>query len=145
MKLSTGLRNYLMATGSFKGGLDGSYIEIYSGTAPASADDAVPGGSTLLCRVSVGDTVTGVTFETTSTPGLLVKNAAETWAGTNVATGTAEWFRMSPTADGEGESTSALRVQGGVGFAGADLNITDTALVSGANQTVDYFSILMPE
>ena len=145
MKLSTGLRDYMMATGAFKTGMDGSYVNIYSGTAPASPDDAIPGGATLLCTVSVGGTATGVTFEATATAGLLVKAAGETWEGTNLADGTATWFRLAPTADAGASSPTALRVQGSVGQAGADLNITNTSLTTGAVQSVDYFSILKPE
>lgn len=142
--ISTGLRNHLMTAGSFKGGLDGSVINIYSGTAPASPDDAVPGASTLLCTVSVGGAGTGVTFEASATAGLLLKSAGEQWQGTNAAGGTATWFRLVKVADDGSASTTALRLQGSVSFAGADLNITNTALVSGAVQTVDYFSVLMP-
>ena len=145
MKLSTGLRDYMMATGSFKAGMDGSYVKIYSGTAPASPDDAIPSGSTLLTTVSVGGTATGVTFEATATAGLLVKAAGETWEGTNLADGTATWFRLAPTADAGAASATALRVQGSVGQAGADLNITNTSLTTNAVQSVDYFSILKPE
>jgi len=144
MKISSGLRDYLVGTGSFKAGLDGSYLKVYSGTPPTSPDDAVPTGATLLCTVSVDASATGVTFEASATAGLLLKAAAEAWEGTNAATGTATWFRLAPTADTGAASTSALRVQGTVAQAGADLNITSTALTSGATQTVDYFSVLMP-
>lgn len=144
MKISSGLRNYMMGTGSFKAGMDGSYLKIYSGTAPASPDDAIPGGATLLCTVSVDAGATGVTFETTATAGQLLKAAAESWQGTNAATGTATWFRLAPTADVGDSSTTARRVQGTVAQAGADLNITNTSLVSGATQTVDFFSVLLP-
>lgn len=142
--ISTGLRNHLMTAGSFKGGLDGSLVKIYSGTAPANPDDAIPAGATLLCVVSVGGDGTGVTFEASANSGLLLKAAAEQWEGANVATDTATWFRLVKTADDGSASATALRLQGSVGLAGADLNITNTALVSGATQTVDYFSVLMP-
>lgn len=142
--ISTGLRNHLMTAGSFKGGLDGSLVKIYSGTAPASADDAIPGGAALLCVVSVDGAGTGVTFEASATAGLLLKAGAEQWQGANVTNGTASWFRLVKTADDGTLSTTALRLQGSVALAGGDLNITDTSLVSGATQTVDYFSVLMP-
>lgn len=134
-----------MTAGSFKGGLDGSYLKIYSGTAPASADDAVPGGATLLCTVSVDAGATGVTFEAAATAGLLLKAAGESWEGVNADTGTASWFRVAPVADVGDQSTNALRLQGNVAQAGADLNITNVSLSAGATQTVDYFSVLMPE
>lgn len=142
--ISTGLRNHLMTAGSFKGGLDGSVINIYSGSAPGSPDDAVPSAATLLCTVSVNGDGTGVTFEASATPGLLLKAAAEQWQGANSATDTATWFRLVKVADDGSASTTALRLQGTVALNGADLNLTTTALVSGATQTVDYFSVLMP-
>lgn len=142
--ISTGLRNHLMATGSFKGGLDGSLIKIYSGTPPANPDDAIPGGATLLCTVSAGGGGTGVTFEASANTGLLLKAAGEQWQGDNITNGTATWFRLVKTSDDGSLSTTALRLQGSVALAGADLNLTNTSLVSGATQTVDYFSVLMP-
>lgn len=142
--ISTGLRNHLRDVGSLKGGIDGSLVKIYSGTAPASADDAVPGGATLLCVVSVNGAGTGVTFEASAQAGLLLKTAAEQWEGDNVATGTASWFRLVKTADDGSASTSAIRLQGSVALAGGDLNLTSTSLTSGATQNVDYFSVLMP-
>lgn len=144
MKASSGLRAHMMATGSFKAGMDGSYLKIYSGVPPSSPDNAVPGTATLLCVVTVDGGATGVTFETTTTAGMLLKAAGETWEGTNGATGTATWFRLAPPADGGESSTSALRVQGTVAQAGADLNITNPDLVTGAPQAVDYFSVLLP-
>lgn len=145
MKLSSGLRNHLMSTGSFKAAMDGSYLKIYSGTAPASPDDAVPVTATLLCSVSVDGTATGVTFEAVAnTAGLLLKAGAENWEGANAATGTATWFRLAPAADVGDLSEVAVRLQGSVATAGGDLNITDVNLIQGAVQSVDYFSVLMP-
>lgn len=144
MQLSTGLRNHLMATGSFKNGLDGSVIRMYSGTAPTSANDAVPGASTLLCTVSVGGAGTGVTFEAGAGAGLLIKAAAETWEGTVAANGTATWFRVVKPADADDASTAALRLQGTVQQAGGDMQITNPDLISGEPQSVDYFSVIMP-
>lgn len=145
MRLSTGLRNHILASGSFKNGLDGGVIRIYSGTPPATADDAVPAASTLLCTLTVdGDGSTGLNFDTAAAAGLLQKATSEVWQGTNVATGNAAWFRFEPQADGGGQSTTALRLQGTVGVAGADLNISSVALTTGAVQTVDFFSVLLP-
>lgn len=144
MKLSTGLRNHLVATGSLKGALDGSVIRMYSGTAPASANDAVPAGATQLVEVSVGGTGTGVTFEAGPSDGLLLKATAEAWQGTVGTTDTATWFRLVPSADAGDSSTTAIRVQGSVQAAGGDMQITNPSLTSGAIQKVDYFSIVMP-
>jgi len=142
--ISTALRNHLMTIGSFKAGADGSVLRIYSGTPPATPDAAVPGAAVLLCLVSVNSTGTGLTFEASANAGLLLKSAGEVWSGVNAATGTAAWYRVVTSADDGTASTSAVRMQGTAGLAGADLNMTSVNLVSGATQTVDYFSVLMP-
>jgi len=52
LRLSTALRNALMATGSLKRTMRGGVIKIYSGTQPANADAAATG--TLLATITVG-------------------------------------------------------------------------------------------
>lgn len=141
LKISTGLRNAVLATGSLKSQLDGKVVKIYGGSVPADADAAL-GGATLLCTVSVGGTGTGVTFEGTPVDGALVKTAAETWSGTNAATGTATFWRIAASADDGSASTTAVRVQGT--FGGASGLLSNPALTSGATQTIDNCSIALP-
>lgn len=138
LKSSTGLKNGLLVTGSLKSLLDLGKIRIFSGAIPADADAAETG--TLLCVISNAGTATGVTFETTATAGAVTKNSSETWSGTNVAGGTATYFRFVANGDGGGVSTTDKRLQGTVGLAGADMNLSSTTLTSGAPQTIDYFS-----
>ena len=52
LKISTGLRQFIQEVGSFKMALEGGVMEIYSGSAPTSADDAVTG--TKLCKITKG-------------------------------------------------------------------------------------------
>lgn len=139
MKLSTGIRNHLLSGGSFKSGLDGGEVRIYSGPPPASPDDAVTG--TLLVTVKNGGS--GVTFAAAA-GGVMTKTLAETWSGTNVATDAAGYYRLVLPADTGASSSSALRVQGTVGVAGADLNLSSVALTSGGTQSIDAFSVAMP-
>ncbi|RPI50464.1 MAG: hypothetical protein EHM49_08525, partial [Deltaproteobacteria bacterium] len=49
-KLSTGFRDFVLGRGSSRDFLSDSLMRIYSGTAPASADDAVTG--VLLVQIS---------------------------------------------------------------------------------------------
>lgn len=51
LRLSTGLRNFMMHNGSFKRAFEGGKLLIYSGSQPSSADDAAAG--TLLCTVTL--------------------------------------------------------------------------------------------
>lgn len=138
MKRSTGLRNYMLATGSFKAAMDGKVIKVYAGTAPASADDAV-GAATLLCTISVDGTGTGVTFEAVPASGTISKDTGEVWTGDVVANGTASFFRMLTTADDNSYSTSAVRMQGTVGLVGADLNFSSVSLTIGDARRINYF------
>jgi len=137
LKSSTGLKNAVLSTSSFKAALDGGKIRIFSGSAPADADAAETG--TLLCEVSLNGTATGLTFAAAAS-GTISKTGSEVWSGTNVAAGTATHYRFVATGDTGALSTTQARLQGTVGLIGADLNISNVNLTSGAPQTVDYFT-----
>lgn len=142
LKISTGLRNKLLDTNGLKTILALGFIDIYSGTAPSSPDDAATG--TKLCRISNNATATGLTFAASASGGVLSKNSSEVWSGTNLATGTAAYFRFVAAGDDATLSTTQARIQGDVAVVGADLNLSSVSLTSGATQTVDYFSVAMP-
>ena len=143
LKASTGLRNTVLGGGSLKGALDGGLIKIYAGAAPASADDAV-GGATLLCTVSLASAGTGINFDAAAASGVISKAPGETWSGANAATGAAAWYRHVAPADDGTLSTTQARIQGTVAVAGADLNLSSVSLVSGATQTIDFYSVALP-
>ena len=144
MQLSTGLRNYLCATGSMRAALAGKVINIYSGTPPVSADAALGVGNSLLCIVSVNGDGTGITFEAVPVGGVLVKTTAEEWTGTVLETGTATFFRVATSADSQDSSTTAVRLQGTIAVLGADMNISNPALVAAATQDITYFALTQP-
>lgn len=142
IKSSTGLRNALLATSSFKALFDaGSEIRIYAGPVPADADAAI-GSATLLVTIKNG--TNGITFDSAAANGVLTKNPSETWSGTCVATGTPTFYRHVLTGDTDAASTTAPRYQGSVGVAGADMNLTAATLTSGAAQTLDYHAVALP-
>lgn len=141
MKRSTGLRNYLLDTGSLKGALDGKVIKIYSGVAPGSADDPLAGGSALLCTVTVNSLGDGLTMNVAAVSGQLSKNTAEVWSGQVSANGTASFFRMETVADDNSSSTTAIRVQGSIGLDGADMNFATLGLIVGNLRQVNFFVI----
>ena len=144
MKRSTGLRNYMLATGSLKGALDGKVIKIYSGPEPASADAALS-GNTLLCTITVGgDGSTGLTLDAAATNGQITKNTGEVWEGDIVANGDATFFRQETLADSGGVSTTAVRLQGNIANVGADLNFTDTTFVRGDARRINYYVAAIP-
>lgn len=142
LKVSTGLRNKLMDTGSLKTIMAAGLIKIYSGAVPADADAAVTGS--ILCTISIGSGGTGINFDTSAAAGVLSKAPGETWSGTNAATATATYYRHVAASDDGTLSTTQARLQGAVATVGSDLNLSSVALVSGATQTVDYYSVTLP-
>jgi hypothetical protein len=143
IQISTGLRNHVLVTGSLRSALAGGYIRIYSGTPPATADAALS-GNTLLVQIGNGDSNTGLNLATSATNGVVQKAGAETWTGTNAATGTATFFRHVASTDTGALSTTEPRIQGSVGTIGTDMELNSTALTSGATQTLDFYQITLP-
>lgn len=139
---SEGTRNYVMVTGSFRDALTGGELRLYSGQVPVGPNDAL-GSATLLLTYNADGA--GVSFEKVASGGTLVKSLNETWTGTVVADGQPTFFRFVQPTDTGGVSTTAIRVQGSVGQAGADMNITNLSLVTGSLQALDYFYLTMPE
>jgi len=140
LRLSTGLRNKMLDTGSVKTIFAAGSIEIYTGVQPADADQT-PTGSLL---VSIDMAGAGINFEVNATAGTLEKLASEVWSANAAATGTAGWYRLKAAADTDAVSTTEARIDGTVGTFGADLAISSTAVVSGAPQTIDAYSITIP-
>lgn len=142
-KISTGLRNGLLVTGSFKSLMDGSKMRIYSGPVPATADAALS-GNTLLCEVSDDATSGGIDFDAAASGGVLSKDPSQIWRGVNAATGLASFYRIVEDADDGTLSTTRRRMQGTVQTAGGGLNLSSTSLTAAASQTVNFFSVSLP-
>ena len=143
IKMSTGLANAILDTGSVKSTLTDGLIHIYEGTVPDSADDSVE-GHTLLCTVSDDGTGTGLAFETQATDGVLLKLSSQSWAGTNLATGTASFFRFVAPGDTGVSSTTEKRIQGRIAVVGSDMQLASTSLVETETQVIDNFAIAVP-
>lgn len=143
IQLSSGLRDHLLISGSFKSALDGGVIRIYAGTMPATAD-ADSSSLTVLCTISLDATGTGLTWGSTVTAGILSKNTAEIWRGLIGTTGTATFFRNMAISDTGALSTTAKRVQGTVGLVGADLNFSNVNLVAGNYRVIGSLNVTLP-
>ena len=143
IKASTGLRNTVMVDSSLRDALANGFIKIYDGTEPATADAAL-GGATLLCTISLAASGTGVSLDATAADGVASKPTGTVWSGVNAATGTARFYRHVAPGDDGSLSTTQARVQGRIATAGADMNFTSTALVSGATQTLDFYTLALP-
>ena len=141
-KFSTELRVQQCVSGSLKTILDGSVIRLYDGMPPNSADDALSGNS-LLCEISVGGD--GVTFEPTAVNAVLVKSLSELWQGDVIEGGEVTFFRMVKPADTGTKTKGEVRIQGTVGGPADDLTISNSTLVQGAPQRIEYFAISLLE
>ena len=142
-KVSTGLRNSMLDTESFKAAMDLGFLKIYEGAVPASADDSLATAG-LLCTLSVDGGGTGLTWEAAAVSGIISKTVAETWQGTNVDSGTATFFRFVQPGDTGGAVPTELRVQGLVGLVGAELNLSSITLSISAVQTINHFNVALP-
>lgn len=143
LKISTALANSLLTTGGLKEALTGAHLYIYSGTEPASADASL-GSAVMLCDVSGGGVGDALLLSAAAVNGTIEKDATQVWQGTCAATGTAAFFRIAVPADTGDLSTTAVRIQGSVGIAGKDLNISSVSLTSGAIQKVEFAAITQP-
>ena len=152
MKVSTGLRNHLLVTGSAKAALDGKVIRFYGSPiseaaaealVPATADAGI-GTATLLATISVGGAGTGVTFDTIATSGVLAKAPAEEWKGALVASGYFSFCRIGATDDTDAESTTAIRAQLTVGVLGKEVIVSSANKTTGDEQRLDQFYVGIP-
>jgi len=90
--------------------------------------------------------VNGLSFDVASA-GAMNKLATQTWSGVNAASGTAGWFRQygSLTDTGVLDSTGVFpRIDGAIATSGAEMNLTSTALTSGATTTISAWTITVP-
>lgn len=142
-KFSTGLRDYINATGSIRQALANSKIQLWSGPVPASADSGVTGSNTLLCTITDENGV--FNFATTSTGGVMTKQPDAILTGNIVESGQATFYRQVLTGDVNAASTTAIRIQGTVGLAGTDMELTVTNLTSGGIQRLGSHSVALQE
>lgn len=142
IKTSTGLRNHMLATGSARTALQNGSIRIFSGPPPVSADAAETG--TLLCVIDKDGAGAGFTLDVAAVDGVLAKVPTDVLQGTNLATGTAGYYRHVGSADTGALSTTEPRVQGRISTSGAEGNLSSVNLVASAIQTADEYSVNLP-
>jgi hypothetical protein len=144
-KASTALRNKLLDTNPFRTIFNLGFLKIYAGPVPASADDALIGGThTLLVTISNNGTGTGLTFNASASNGAIAKNTAETWSGVSIAAGVPSFYRLVTPADTGGQSTTEARLQGTIATSGADLNMTLASIPLSTSIPVDAYSVALP-
>ena len=144
LRLSTGLRQALLGSADFQTEFALSFINIYTGTQPATADTAASG--TLLATIysnNPTDTI-GVSFDA-PVAGVVAKAVAQTWAGTALATGTAGWYRLFEAGGNPAIlSTTESRIDGNISTSGANMNMSSTSVTIATVQTVSTFTVTLP-
>ena len=125
IRFNTAMRNAMVT--ALTGRIGGYTLSIYTGSQPATADDAATG--TKLVDITINGfnaPVTGSATLNTSTPN----------TGTAVATGTAGWGRI---VGGAGE-----HIDGTVGTSGTDFTINSTSITNGATVTLTAMTVTQP-
>lgn len=146
-RLSTAYANEQLAhfAETFKNGV----LAIYSGTQPASADDAETG--TLLCLITKdggtfvpGQPGNGLNFGTPA-GGRIDKATTEEWKGTVLADGTAGWFRFYDNSYTTGASTTAKRFDGTISNTTTqEMQTNNTLFMEGDTAKVTGFPVTYP-
>ena len=111
-------------------GVGAGYVEIRSGTQPATAGTAASG--TLLATVTLAATAFGAASSGVAT-------AAAIATVTGAATGTAGWFRAY-----DGGGTTVIDGAAGVSGSGAEMILSSTAITTGGDVTIDSWTVTMP-
>lgn len=150
LRLSDAMRDSMLETTSVEAALTLGFLIIYSGSQPASANDGATG--VRLATIAVNGGLVGLTFDPIVTVGTLPKAAAEVWNGTAGTSGTAGWFRfeeldtdkVTTEASADAGGAGDRRIDGSIAVSGADLNMSNVSVVSGATQTVTSFNLVMP-
>lgn len=135
MKLPTGTRNAACQAlvSRFDAGSGPGYIEVRTGSGPATANDAATG--TLLATIVLGDPA----FDTagTTAAGVAVANTIAVVQG--VANGDAGWFRSYDSA-GNTVEDGTCSVSGGAG----ELQLNTVTISVGVDIAVTNWSITLP-
>ena len=110
--------------------LDGGYLELYTGTQPATPDVAVT-TQTLLGTCNLGSPAFGATSGGTKTANAIA-------SGTGVANGTVTWARAYKS-----DGVTAV-IDGSVGASGCDFTMADTSVTIGAVIPATAWTVSMP-
>lgn len=149
LRLSTGAREKLLSTLTIKELLNGGFMDIFTGSQPATAD-AVETGTKLVRISSTSGTAASDGLRFGTALGGVIPITTPAWSGVVGPAGVAGWFRFYGTGGTSGVSGSAgtngtaIRVDGNVGVSGADLNLTHTSLSLDSTLTIKTFSITQP-
>lgn len=125
IRFNTAMRDAMVT--ALTGAIGSQTLSIYTGSQPATANDAATGTKLVDITINGFNTpAAGSATLDTSTPS----------TGTAVATGTAGWGRIAG-AGGE-------RIDGTVGTSGTDFTINSTSITNGATVTLTAMTVTQP-
>lgn len=134
IRLATATRNALANAfvTQADSGTGAATVKIYTGTQPASANDAI-GGATLLVTFTLSDPSFGAASAGAVTLAGTPKSASA------VATGTAGWFRLETSTPGTVIDGSVTATGGG-----GDMTVDNTSITSGQTVNLTGGTVTMP-
>lgn len=140
IRLSTGLRNKMLDSGLADAFDTNGRINIYTGSQPATANDAASG--TLL------GTLTLATDAVTSAAASGSLSFATITSDTSAdASGTAGWgriYRTGDTAPGSAAGTTDHRLDFAISTSGSDVNFDTVTFVAGGTIAISSLSATLP-
>lgn len=143
-KFSTGLRDAMLGSSSFRNAFYGVSIRVFDGPVPSDADAAETG--TLLFTITNSDSPEdGLQFGAPENGAISKASGAEWATPETVAAGTMTYFRLCSLDDDGLASTTAPRIQGTVGLVGTDMIVVSTLVDEGAPWTLNYFIVALPD
>jgi hypothetical protein len=110
--------------------LNSGFLEIWSGSQPATPDVAPTGGNVLLATLDLGATAFSACSGGTKTANAITSASA-------VATGTATWFRAY-----QSNGTTAV-IDGSAGISGTDMILATASIVTSAVVSCSGWSVSM--
>jgi hypothetical protein len=110
--------------------LNAGFLEIYSGTQPATPDTAIT-TQVKLAKLPLAATAFGAASAGTKTANAITSANA-------LATNTATWFRAFKSDD------ATAVIDGSVGTSAADMNLNSVSLTSGSAVAVTSWTVSMP-
>lgn len=140
LKLSVAMRTALLGSSSFKNIFDGGFLDLYSGTMPATADTSESG--TKLVGITVDGGATGLSYGTAAA-GVILKNS-DVWEGEGLVTGEAGYYVFYDSNHETGASPTYPRFMGTIGLSNADLIMSDLTVTLGLTTSIETWSIGLP-
>jgi len=122
-------------------------MKIFTGSQPATADDAESGSELIQITESSGaftggSSDNGINFGQVADAELHTADG-EVWSGKATATGTAGWFRIYDNAAIGGADDQVI--DGAIATSGSQMNMANTAITTDGTTTIDEVNIPMAE